>query len=78
MDVDENRIVQPDLYESDREPDDEDFEGYTGNEGASATHWYRDAVSKHLQQNNMSMILIRAGLCTNPKRSLHETTHSSN
>ena len=29
----------------DREPDDEDFEGYTGNAGASATHWYRDAVS---------------------------------
>lgn len=28
-----------------RDPDDEDFMGYTGNEGAQATHTYRDSVS---------------------------------
>jgi hypothetical protein len=29
----------------DRDPDDEDYSGFTGNEGVSATHWYRDSVS---------------------------------
>ena len=30
----------------DRDPDDEEYEGYTGNEGASATHIYRETVSQ--------------------------------
>lgn len=44
MDLTEDDIdfVQGDIF--DREPDDEDFEGYTGNEGSYATHWYRDTV----------------------------------
>jgi hypothetical protein len=29
----------------DKTPDHEDYSGYTGNEGVSATHWYRDTVS---------------------------------
>ena len=29
----------------DRDPDDEDYSGFTGNEGVSATHWYQDSVS---------------------------------
>jgi hypothetical protein len=29
----------------DKKPDDEDYSGFTGNEGVSATHWYRDTVS---------------------------------
>lgn len=41
--IHEDAIVQESPFE-DRDPDDEDFEGWTGNEGASSTHWYRDAV----------------------------------
>lgn len=40
--IDEADIVQQDPF--DRSPDTEDFEGYTGNEGASATHFYHDTV----------------------------------
>lgn len=36
-------IIQSDIFE-DRDPDDEDFSGYTGNEGASTTHWYHNTV----------------------------------
>ena len=38
----DNGIVQEGIF--DREPDEEDYSGPTGNEGVSATHWYRDAV----------------------------------
>lgn len=41
--IQEDDIVQEDPFE--RGPDDEDYEGYTGNVGASAPHWYRDTVS---------------------------------
>lgn len=40
--VDEADIVQSNPYK--RSPDEEKFEGYTGNEGASATHFYHDTV----------------------------------
>ncbi|EED16610.1 conserved hypothetical protein [Talaromyces stipitatus ATCC 10500] len=36
----ESMIVQSDIFE--RDPDDEDFEGFTGNEGAHATHFFRE------------------------------------
>ncbi|THC96695.1 hypothetical protein EYZ11_003850 [Aspergillus tanneri] len=36
----ENMLIPEDVF--DRDPDDEDFEGFTGNEGASATHFYRE------------------------------------
>ena len=43
---DEDCIIQPDYF-GDCEPDEEtDYEGYTGNAGASATHWYRPGVSQ--------------------------------
>ena len=42
--IDEEQIVQGANYGK-REPDDEEYSGWTGNEGTSATHWYRDAVS---------------------------------
>lgn len=35
-------IMQEDPFAND--PDEEDFEGWTGNEGANATHWYRDSA----------------------------------
>ncbi len=40
--IDEADIVQENPFG--RDPDKEDFEGYTGNEGASATHFYHDTV----------------------------------
>lgn len=43
IEVDEEDILQSDPFA--RDPDDEDYEGFTGNEGASATHWYRETVS---------------------------------
>lgn len=43
MSIDEADIVQEDPFN--RNPDKKDFEGYTGNEGASATHFYHDTVS---------------------------------
>ena len=42
MAVDEDDFVCEDIF--DEEPDDEDFSGYTGNEGAETTHWYRKTV----------------------------------
>jgi hypothetical protein len=42
-DVEEENIVQEEPFEE-RDPDKEDYEGYTGNAGAFATHWYRDTV----------------------------------
>ena len=42
--LDEDIIVQDDVFE--RDPDDEDYEGWTGNAGATATHWFRDTVSR--------------------------------
>lgn len=41
--IDMDDIIQPDPFDG-REPDDQDYEGYTGNEGATTTHWYRDTV----------------------------------
>ena len=45
--VDEADIVQSNPYQ--RSPDKEEFEGYTGNAGASATHIYHDTVSISLK-----------------------------
>jgi hypothetical protein len=51
IDIEEDDIIQDEPFE-DREPDDEDFEGYTGNEGAFATHWYRDTVIVLMPREN--------------------------
>lgn len=40
-------IVQETPFEAEP-PDEEDFQGFTGNEGANATHWYRRAVINSL------------------------------
>jgi hypothetical protein len=40
--IEEEDFVQSEPFN--RRPDEEDYEGYTGNEGAYATHWYRDTV----------------------------------
>lgn len=66
--VDEEKILADAPYE-DREPDAEDFSGFTGNEGVSATHWYRDAVSpphdrllQHINQMRRCLLSCRAQL----------------
>jgi hypothetical protein len=41
--IDEDEIIQDEIFDG-RSPDEEDYEGYSGNAGASATHWYRDTV----------------------------------
>lgn len=38
--IDEEEVVQQAFFES-AEPDDEDYSGWTGNEGTNATHFYR-------------------------------------
>jgi len=43
VDINEEDFLEENPFE-DREPDDEDYSGYTGNEGVSATQWYRDTV----------------------------------
>ena len=40
VDLDEEDLVQEDPFK-DEKPDDEDFSGYTGNEGVTSTHFYR-------------------------------------
>lgn len=40
--IDANDIVQVRPFK--RKPNKSEYEGYTGNEGASATHWYKDTV----------------------------------
>jgi hypothetical protein len=45
----ESMIIQDDAFKGD--PDDEDFEGFTGNEGAHATHFYRQTVSLDTENN---------------------------
>ena len=45
--IDDDCLIQQEmLWDHDRDPDEEDYEGFTGNAGASATHWYRDSVSR--------------------------------
>ncbi|KAK5705274.1 hypothetical protein LTR97_002392 [Elasticomyces elasticus] len=41
--ISEEDFLQDDPYE-DRDPTAHEYEGYTGNAGATATHWYRDTV----------------------------------
>lgn len=43
IEIDMDQFVQSDPYQ-DREPDDEEHEGFTGNEGAPITYYYRDTV----------------------------------
>jgi hypothetical protein len=41
--INEEDFLEEDPFEG-KTPDDEDYSGFTGNEGASATQWYRDTV----------------------------------
>lgn len=45
-----DNIVQENPFEAEP-PDEEDYQGFTGNQGANATHWYRRAVINFLRTN---------------------------
>jgi hypothetical protein len=58
--VEEEDFVQKQPFN--RKPDEEDYEGYTGNEGAYATHWYRSTVRRSVvtsPQGDMALMLYR-------------------
>lgn len=40
----EENVLQADAFADEREPDDKEHEGYTGNAGAEDRFWYRDTV----------------------------------
>ncbi|PIB02520.1 hypothetical protein CB0940_00316 [Cercospora beticola] len=44
VDFDHDELLWDEAFTGVREPDEHDYEGYTGNAGAQATHWYRDTV----------------------------------
>lgn len=46
MGFDEETFVQPNALKN-AEPDDEDYSGFTGNEGVSTTHFYHRTVCSH-------------------------------
>jgi hypothetical protein len=56
--IEEENIVQEQPFE-DRDPDQEDYQGYTGNAGASATHWYRDTVIVLMPREKYMDFLLR-------------------
>ncbi|KAG9713792.1 hypothetical protein KCU73_g16412, partial [Aureobasidium melanogenum] len=41
--IEEGDILQEEPYE-DRDPDEHEYEGWTGNAGATSTHWYKDSA----------------------------------
>jgi len=43
VDINQADLLDENSFEN-KTPNDEEYSGYTGNEGASATHWYRDSV----------------------------------
>jgi len=43
IDLEESHVVDYEIIKDD-EPNDEDFSAFTGNEGATTTHWYRRVV----------------------------------
>lgn len=43
--VDNNAMLDSEWYEA-HEPDEKERPGFTGNEGCTATYWYRDTVSE--------------------------------
>jgi len=47
LSFDEELFIQADPFENE-EPDDEEYSGFTGNEGVSATHFYHRTVSSVL------------------------------
>ncbi|KAH0368264.1 hypothetical protein KCU65_g4169, partial [Aureobasidium melanogenum] len=43
LNIEEEDLLMKQFY-SDRHPDEHEYEGWTGNAGATSTHWYKDSV----------------------------------
>ncbi|KAL8666637.1 MAG: hypothetical protein Q9168_007428 [Polycauliona sp. 1 TL-2023] len=56
VDIERDDIVQDDYF--DRAPDKEEYEGYTGNAGASATHFYRNSCIILMPKQQMVPFLL--------------------
>ncbi|KAL8653863.1 MAG: hypothetical protein Q9226_003677, partial [Calogaya cf. arnoldii] len=56
INIEEANLVQDDPF--DRAPDKEDYEGYTGNAGASATHFYRNSCIVIMPRQNAAPFLL--------------------
>ncbi|KAK5714598.1 hypothetical protein LTR15_010780 [Elasticomyces elasticus] len=56
--ISEEDFLQDDPYE-DRDPTAHEYEGYTGNAGATATHWYRDTVIVLVRRQDAVEFLLR-------------------
>ncbi|KAK5123058.1 hypothetical protein LTR85_003254 [Meristemomyces frigidus] len=59
VNIEEECIIQEDPFE-DRDPDEEAYEGFTGNAGASATHWYRDTVMVIVKREKLMNFKLRS------------------
>lgn len=66
--IDEKDIVQ--IHPFKRKPNESKYEGYTGNEGASATHWYKDTASSLVSPNHGKITNDDLGHRSHPKRQL--------
>ena len=51
----EDDFVQENVF--DRAPDKEDYQGYMGNWGPEATHFYQDTVRRHVELSEFSLNL---------------------
>ncbi|THY36408.1 hypothetical protein D6C99_10139 [Aureobasidium pullulans] len=54
--IDEKDIVQTHPFK--RKPNKSEYEGYTGNAGASATHWYKDTVIVLVPNDKIADVLM--------------------
>jgi len=52
VELEEEAILNKDFYKS-QDPEDEEHEGWTGNEGATATHFYRNTALMVVPDNSM-------------------------
>jgi hypothetical protein len=75
IDINEEEFLEDDPFKG-RTPDDEDYSGYTGNEGVSATHWYRDSVSSTYSQ--MSLLLTLQAIVLIPKTTAADCLMNAN
>ncbi|KAK5121267.1 hypothetical protein LTR85_005433 [Meristemomyces frigidus] len=58
--IDMDNIVQPEPFER-RNPDEEEFGGWTGNEGADTTHWFRDTGLIVMPRSEAFRFLLDSG-----------------
>ncbi|KAL9043571.1 MAG: hypothetical protein Q9214_003247, partial [Letrouitia sp. 1 TL-2023] len=58
--LDEEDIIQSNSFK--RAPDSEDYEGYTGNEGTSTTHYYRNSCLMIMPKEDIAKFLVNASI----------------